>query len=343
MLNLWKDFKLGINLLRREGFRKFFNRGFRYLLGARLKEDFIFKKNFAKKSWMIESKKIPKLKNFPTISIIIPVFNHEKFVEQAISSVQNQNYPQEKIEIIVVDDGSSDNSFAVAKKILQKNTTKFQIYKQKNSGAHAAINFGLNKSTSEFLGVLNSDDFFHPDRIKFLVSALKNSKSEFAFSGVEFVDEKGKITNNKNLAANFEKKQNYVCKFPTAGFAILDGNIAISTGNFIFTKNLFQKIGDFKNLKCCHDWDFILRSLEFCEPIFVLQKLYFYRFHSHNSFLGLQNILAIEHKKLLSDFFKIKNSQNPNFPNAKNFPNYFPKFIKNSGYKKYNPILNKNF
>lgn len=343
MQTLITDLKLGFRLLRREGLVRFISRLIWYFRGARLRGDIFDRKpdhNFA--SWTLHPKDIPALENFPMVSVIIPIYNHENFVAQAIKSAQEQNYPSEKLEIICLDDGSRDRSFEVAKKILASGKNPFQCIKQENMGAHATINKGLKMASGKYLAILNSDDYFAPNRFRVLVSALENANpkgSAFAFGGVGYINETGNPLNDE-LAESYEKMQQYAVQFETAGFAIMDGNIAITTGNFVFTRELFAKIGDFNDYKFCHDWDFLLRSVAFCEPLFVTEKLYHYRFHGHNSFLSLQELLPGEVSKILKNFFRIKNSENPEFPCAKNFgkpKNYFGKFIKTHGYKKYMP------
>ncbi len=341
MKTIFTDIKLALKLLKREGFMRFFYRLLWYIKGAKLNED-IFEKN--KKSlshnWTINKENLQILKQYPTLSVVIPTYNHESFIEKAITSTQNQDYPSDKLEIIVIDDGSKDKTFEIAKKVLEKGKNPFQLIKQENAGAHATINRGLKLSKSKYLSILNSDDYFHKDRFKILISALENNpnKSEFAFSGVSYINEDGSQM-NQDFADGYEKMQKYAIQFPTAGFACLDANIGISTGNFIFTKNLLKKIGDFNEYKFCHDWDFLLRSLEFCEPLFVTEKLYNYRFHGNNSFRGLQEVLPGEVKAILTNFFQINNAINPQFPTEKHFgknkKNYFKKFIRNHGYKKY--------
>ena len=336
LLKFLSDIKLGFYLLQREGFKSFWYRFFWYLRGQRLKEDIFEKKgNGFQSRWMIENP--TAIIDGPLISVIVPLYNHEKFIEQGLKSIMDQTY--KNIEIIVIDDGSTDNSYKVATNILKSGTRPFICMTQKNQGAHATINRGIAKAKGKYIAILNSDDYFAINRFSFLIGSLEQSTSEIAFSGVSYIDENNQQIDEQkhDLVVNFSRKQKYAAQFPTAGFALMDFNFAISTGNFVFTKSLYQKIGGFRDLKFCHDWDFILQSLRFAEPLFITQKLYFYRFHGDNTFLKLQKILPTEHKKVLSSFLKIPQNKilNAKFPNQKNYPDYFPCFIKKHGYKKY--------
>ena len=92
------------------------------------------------------------------ISIIIPNYNYEKFISRTIESIIMQDYPN--IEIIIVDDGSSDNSFDIISKYLAKYPDKIKAIKQQNMGQANAINTGLRQAEGEIIGWINSDDTY---------------------------------------------------------------------------------------------------------------------------------------------------------------------------------------
>ena len=96
--------------------------------------------------------------NLPLVSIIIPCFNSEEYISECVESALSQDYSN--IEVIVVNDGSTDNSVNILKKIKGIN-----LYTQKNSGACVARNFGLSKSKGKYIKFLDSDDFLAPHAI----------------------------------------------------------------------------------------------------------------------------------------------------------------------------------
>ncbi|MBT7296773.1 glycosyltransferase, partial [Candidatus Woesearchaeota archaeon] len=98
------------------------------------KKDFIHKDN----------KKIKKLKQYPLVSIIMPCFNEEKNINKSLTSIQNLQYPKDKIELIIINDGSTDKSEIIIKKYI-KNNPKLNIkyISQKNYGKGRALNNGL--------------------------------------------------------------------------------------------------------------------------------------------------------------------------------------------------------
>src|SRR2546427_6326963 len=134
------------------------------------------------------------------VSIIIPSYNHARYIDAAIESALGQTY--EHIEAIVVDDGSSDDSLNHLVKI---NDPRFSFYAQENQGAHVAINRGLGLASGEFLAILNSDDVFHPDRIQELMSEFRNDQAvELLATWIEVIDATGQQVAIKEGLHNLE-------------------------------------------------------------------------------------------------------------------------------------------
>ena len=133
-------------------------------------------------------------KSLPLVSVVIPVYNHQQYVEQAVNSVLKQSYPN--LEIIIIDDGSKDDSTKKVDQCLdawrkapaQGLERQITFIKQQNQGAHHTINRGLSLATGDFLTILNSDDYFHLERIKTLVHMTGQVNAQFAFTAVQGVD-----------------------------------------------------------------------------------------------------------------------------------------------------------
>ena len=120
----------------------------------------------------------------------------------------------------------------------------------------------------------------------------------------------------------------------SVGFGLLRKNLAVSTGNMVFTKDLYNIVGGFLPLKYCHDWDFVLQSLFYCEPVVVLKPLYKYRLHSQNSFKGLAHLAEVETEVVLRRFFRrVVNAEpiNSFCPSPTNWPGYFEQFVSRMG------------
>lgn len=99
--------------------------------------------------------------SIPLVSIIVPLFNCEAHISETIENISNQTYSN--IEIIIIDDGSTDNSLAIAKSYESKT---LKVFSQKNKGASAARNFGLTKATGTYIQFMDADDLLSPSKIE---------------------------------------------------------------------------------------------------------------------------------------------------------------------------------
>lgn len=127
------------------------------------------------------------------VSIIVPVYNAERFLEDTIKTVENQSY--ENWELLLVNDCSKDNSKEIAKKYLSKKIKWIDM--DKNSGAALTRNKGIEESSGEFLCFLDADDLWDEDKLKKQIEFMRNNKCEFSFTGYEFADENGKSIGKK--------------------------------------------------------------------------------------------------------------------------------------------------
>jgi glycosyltransferase involved in cell wall biosynthesis len=224
----------------------------------------------------------------PLVSVIVPVYNHEHYVKQALNSILHQTYPN--IEIIIIDDGSKDSSTSEIEKVLiewEKNgniSRNIQFLKQENQGAHYTINKGLSLAKGEWLTILNSDDYYHLERIEKLIKQTAEGNNQLAFSYVVGVNEKNEpVGGNHFWWRWYELVRKMLFFKPTVGFLLLEENLAVSTGNLFFSRKLYQEVGSFKDLKLAHDLDFLLRALPLTEPALIRENLYFYRIHETNT------------------------------------------------------------
>jgi glycosyltransferase involved in cell wall biosynthesis len=272
----------------------------------------------------------------PLVSVVIPCYNHKRFLQKCLDSVAAQTY--KNIEVVIVDDCSADGSPAEIQRLIKNISWESRFPRQtqfhsfaKNQGAHAAINYGIAKANGDIIALLNSDDMYHPERIQCIVGAMQNQKSEFVFSGVEYVDESDRVvTNSHPVADRYFCTQKLISQYPSVGFACLICNVSISTGNFAFTKALFNRVGEFSNYRYCHDWDFLLRSLLHTEPFFLDRDLYYYRFHGKNTFETLESIAEEESTKILTSILskmQVEHLPNPVAPSPLNWPSYFELFL----------------
>jgi glycosyltransferase involved in cell wall biosynthesis len=226
------------------------------------------------------------------LSVVVPCYNHEDFVKDALQSIFLQSYRD--IEIIVIDDCSKDNSASIIKSLFKSFSKEKRFYKQTfiqnkvNKGAHYSINTGINLCCGEYIAILNSDDLYAPNRFEVLVEKLNEQKAGVAFSKVSIIDEKGTVKEKSPFSAiqkNIEQAHMF--------YGLCSDNLAISSGNLLFRRSVIEKIGLFRDFKYVHDWDLLLRSLTVCKQVFCEKTTYYYRMHATNSYLALNSMTAL--------------------------------------------------
>lgn len=225
-----------------------------------------------------------KTKRQPLVSVVIPSYCHAAYIADCLHSVYEQTYPS--IELIVIDDGSSDGSPAIIEDLLGACPFPYRFIARENRGAHATINEGVALAAGEFINVLNSDDRFSPDRIRRMVEEVCCTGAEWGFSNVQVIDGLGEAVNGAapgTRAANLERILSEGPRATTFGFGLLKSNFSVTTGNLFVSRELFLSLGGFSDLRYNHDWEFALKATLESEPVYLSEKLYFYRLHEHNT------------------------------------------------------------
>ena len=159
-------------------------------------------------------------------SIIVPTYNREKYINRCIDSVLNQEYTD--LELIIIDDGSTDNTENIISKYDDK---RIKYFKNTNHGIGYSRNFGIDKSTGDYIFFLDSDDYIEEDMLIKISKEIKNND-------ILIFDYKEIFENNKSEKINsFSKFNNYVLsKHPE-----LINTINLGPCNKIFNKSLFNK------------------------------------------------------------------------------------------------------
>lgn len=125
------------------------------------------------------------MSNQPLVSIIIPVYNVERYVEKCIESIKSQTL--KNFEAIIVDDGSRDSSISLCEPLI-KCDTRFKILHKNNGGLMSAWKYGLIHATGDFVGFVDSDDWIDPDMFETLYNAIKKYSSDIVISGYVIED-----------------------------------------------------------------------------------------------------------------------------------------------------------
>lgn len=229
------------------------------------------------------------------VSIVIPSYNHAAYIGEAVESVLNQTVSD--LELIIVDDGSTDDSLEVLSKY---SDPRIHVFSQTNQGAHAAINRGLSEAKGDYLAILNSDDAYHPQRLEKALTALRpDQESGFAGSYIQIMDSEGKPLGVKH---GYQDCPPWLLESPERSFragtdlraTLLTENYWSTTSNFVFSRDIYQKVGEFRPLRYTHDWDYALRVQKTTSPILLTEPLVNYRIHARNTISENQVAMIFE-------------------------------------------------
>lgn len=125
----------------------------------------------------------------PSVSIIIPIYNVEKYLERCLNSIENQTFRD--FEVIMVDDGSSDSSGKIAQDFANRDS-RFMLYTNENLGTSETRNFAIRHSSGKYISFIDSDDYIAPNFLSTLYSAAKNSDADVAMCGFSVYYEQNK-------------------------------------------------------------------------------------------------------------------------------------------------------
>ena len=265
------------------------------------------------------------------VSVVIPSYNHARFIRQTVRSVLEQDHPD--LELVVVDDGSTDNSVA----IIEEETALFPdvdtiLHVQSNHGAHAAINKGIELSTGHCITILNSDDYYLPGRIRRIVELAEARSLFFIFTGIDFVGDNGETLEPEHPHSVWYRNiLGRVEHAPTVGFGLLQDNLSVTSGNFAFSRALYDQVGGFADYNFCHDWDFLMRAVRLVEPEYLDLPLLSYRVHETNTTHSLRHLQEDEVSHVLNGFLQLcqqEGTPNPLAPCPENWPGFFEVFTR---------------
>jgi glycosyltransferase involved in cell wall biosynthesis len=244
------------------------------------------------------------------VSVVMPSYNHARFLPEAVRSVFAQTW--RPLELVVVDDGSTDESLDVLRELAAEAPLPVTVLAQGNGGAHTALNRGCAAAAGRLLAILNSDDVYEPRRLEELVPRLGSSRDAMAFSGVAFVDEHGALLPAGSAWPSwYETALAAAWRSPSLGFALLQANFSVSSSNFLFTRRLFDRLGGFAGFRFLHDWDFLIRATFYTEPAFTPQPLFRYRVHAAGTTESVRNLLGEEGRAALRRYLDLLASHRP--------------------------------
>lgn len=150
------------------------------------------------------------------VSIVVPIYNVEKYLEKCLQSLVTQTF--EDIEIICVNDGSTDNSKNIIKQFLKNYPSKIVHIDKKNGGLGDARNAGIERARGEYIAFIDSDDWVEPNMIQSMYQNAKDNNSDIVCCGLRRIDENGKLLSQEqiNLKDEYSPKEALITLAPAA-------------------------------------------------------------------------------------------------------------------------------
>lgn len=201
------------------------------------------------------------------LSIIIPVYNTEKYIEKCIRSIEKQDINSDEYEVLIINDGSSDKSTDIIKQ-LQKEYLNIEIYNQKNGGQSSARNLGMNYAKGEYIWFIDSDDYIKENILSFILNIAYANNLDFLSFDILVTNSLG-----EKIERRYENKQ-----IPQGIIKGLDyvkhSYINISPWAFICKKEIYQKNKiQFINGIIHEDYEFCLHLYQYCNRMQFIEKI----------------------------------------------------------------------
>ena len=164
------------------------------------------------------------------VSVITPMYNGERFVGQTIHSVINQSYPN--WEMIVIDDGSTDNGTAVVNGYMMQDS-RIQLIQQANGGSASARNKGIRQAQGQYIALLDADDTWNPDFLDKQLSLMKQKDAELVYASHTRINEYGKECLRPFITS---EKEDYYSMLKTCSISCLTGLYDVKTFGKVYLR-----------------------------------------------------------------------------------------------------------
>ncbi|MEK9181473.1 MAG: glycosyltransferase [Patescibacteria group bacterium] len=222
---------------------------------------------------------VVKLSKYPAVTIVVPCWNEEKTVYKTIRSLLNLNYPKDKIQLFLVDDGSTDGTWSIIRKF--EKYPNIKVFRKENGGKFTALNLGLKHLETDFFGGLDADSFADPEALVRIMSYFEKDASVMA------VAPSVTVYNPKNFVQKAQKAEYHMGVYTKKMLGFL-GAINVTPGPLtIFRKKVFDDLGPYAHGHNTEDMEIAYRmqkneyKIEHCNDAFVytntpttIKKLY---------------------------------------------------------------------
>lgn len=227
------------------------------------------------------------------LSVIVPIYMMEKYIAKTIKSLINQTYKE--FELILVNDGSTDNSVQIATETLKSTDITYKVIDQENSGLGIARNTGLAQAKGDWVLFLDSDDIITSNTLKALLEVGEKNNSQVVFSGYKNILKYEQVKDNPSAVKTKSYSVNKIQKDFLKRKLIILAPGTLYKREFLIENNLF-----FGNLRWSEDQHFIWRVLSKAERIDYLEGVYYYYLHHENSIMT-----GTQHNKMVDSYQEI--------------------------------------
>lgn len=189
-------------------------------------------------------------------TVLIPSYNHEKYISQTLESIVEQKSVFEHVEVLVIDDGSRDNSLTKIKTF--ENHLNLRLISHgvgNNIGAAATINEGLEIAAGDYVSIINSDDYFLKNHFEVVSEAIKRQEELILARPLVITS-----PNSPGIAKNYLREGRSALKKYGPVRALQFYNYFMSTSCMTLSKSLIEKTEGFDNFRLTHDWEFAFRA-----------------------------------------------------------------------------------
>ena len=251
------------------------------------------------------------------VSVVIPTYNKADYTKKTVDSVLAQTYPN--LEVIVVDDGSHDNTV----KVVEQYGNRVRLIQKANGGACSARNEGIRNATGEYVAFIDCDDLYYPEKIQRCIDYLEyKPQSGFVYTAVNFIDDHDRIV---GIYDHHRSREGDI-----AGALILGNFICNST--VVVRRSVLQQVGFFdEKVFTPGDWDMWLRFSQVSQAGYIRDPLTKYRITDNYIFNRLE-LARREEIYVVEKFFKTYSGQGSLKPVA--FSNLYLRYAQCAFIKK---------
>jgi glycosyltransferase involved in cell wall biosynthesis len=218
----------------------------------------------------------------PKVSALMGAYNYASYIVEAIESAMRQEYPAELLELVIVDDGSTDNTAALVGEMMERYPGRIKFVQQQNAGATAATNRARAEATGDLIALLDADDVWLPDKTRRQVEMMvADPELGLTWTRMRLVDGAGRTLHNN---------YGYIGPIPENQFArVLWENVAVQS-SLIIRADLFDPMPAQAPYA---DWWLALRAAQFAKIDYIPEDLVLYRWHGANITGGVGGTKAL--------------------------------------------------